>query len=312
MKKIFSFSALLLMILLVFSCGTEQGLPQTGTNDAGVTYYVKANRTPKQKAYLQLAIRAGSCNEAEDQRGLAHFIEHMAFNGTQSYEGKELVAFLESMGVAFGPELNAYTSYNETVYELEVPTDKPELLNEAINILQEWAFSVTLAEDQIEKERGIIAEEKRLRNTASYRSFRKMTAALFGDSLYAVREPIGTEAVIKTAPRQRLVDFYRSWYRPENMAVFVVGDIDEVNTLRRHGTTKAVALMRAAKSKFRPILMTCVAALFGMLPMAFGSGLGSELRASIGIGSVGGIILSSIMALYFIPAVYLLLGRKAR
>lgn len=257
MKKIFSFSALLLMILLVFSCGTEQGLPQTGTNDAGVTYYVKANRTPKQKAYLQLAIRAGSCNEAEDQRGLAHFIEHMAFNGTQSYEGKELVAFLESMGVAFGPELNAYTSYNETVYELEVPTDKPELLNEAINILQEWAFSVTLAEDQIEKERGIIAEEKRLRNTASYRSFRKMTAALFGDSLYAVREPIGTEAVIKTAPRQRLVDFYRSWYRPENMAVFVVGDIDEAAVVAR---LQSFAPQSAAAQGAQPPLTVTAAA----------------------------------------------------
>lgn len=233
MKKFFSILTLFGITLMLFSCGTEPGLPQIGTNDAGVTYYVKANKTPKQKAYLQLAVKAGSCNEAEDQRGLAHFIEHMAFNGTQSYEGKELVAFLESMGVAFGPELNAYTSYNETVYELEVPTDKPELLNEAINILQEWAFSVTLAEDQIEKERGIIAEEKRLRNTASYRSFRKMTAALFGDSLYAVREPIGTETVIRTAPRQRLVDFYRSWYRPENMAVFVVGDIDEAAVVTR-------------------------------------------------------------------------------
>lgn len=233
MKKIFSISTLFLTILFIFSCAAEQGLPQIGTNEAGVTYYVKANRTPKQKAYLQLAVKAGSCNEAEDQRGLAHFIEHMAFNGTQSYEGKELVAFLESMGVAFGPELNAYTSYNETVYELEVPTTEPELLNEAINILQEWAFSVTLAEDQIEKERGIIAEEKRLRNTASYRSFRKMTAALFENSLYAEREPIGTDIVIKTAPRQRLVDFYRSWYRPENMAVFVVGDIDEAAVVAR-------------------------------------------------------------------------------
>lgn len=256
MKKMLSILLLLPVIMLLFSCEKEQGLPEIGTNEAGVTYYVKANRTPEQKAYLQLAVKAGSCNEAEDQRGLAHFIEHMAFNGTQSYEGKELVAFLESMGVAFGPELNAYTSYNETVYELEVPTAKPELLNEAINILQEWAFSVTLAEDQIEKERGIIAEEKRLRNTASYRSFRKMTAALFGDSLYTAREPIGTDIVIKTAPRQRLVDFYRSWYRPENMAVFVVGDIDEAAVVTR---LQSFAPQPAAPQSAQPLTETATA-----------------------------------------------------
>lgn len=232
MKRISRLAALILFAAILFSC-KDHDLPVIGTNDAGVTYYVKANRTPENKAYLQLAVKAGSCNEAEDQRGLAHFTEHMAFNGTRSYENKELVAFLESMGVAFGPELNAYTSYNETVYELEVPTDKPELLNEAINILQEWAFFITMDEKQVEKERDIILEERRMRNTASYRSFRKMTDALLAGALYTRREPIGTETVIRTAPRQRLLDFYRSWYRPDNMAVFVVGDIDEKSVIDR-------------------------------------------------------------------------------
>lgn len=225
--------SLLALSLVFFSSCSKENLPIIGVNDAGVTYYVKANRTPENKAYLQLAVKAGSCNEANDQRGLAHFLEHMAFNGTRRYEDKELVAFLESMGVAFGPELNAYTSYNETVYELEVPTDKPNLLEEAINILQEWAFNITLSEAQIEKERTVILEEKRLRNTASYRAHRTLTAAFFGESVYAVREPIGTEQTLKNAQRQRLLDFYRNSYRPENLAVFVVGDIDENAVLTR-------------------------------------------------------------------------------
>ena len=207
--KRFAFFAIFLPFLAaaVFSCA-DSDLPVIGVNEAGVTYYVKANGTPKNKAYLQLAVKAGSCDERGDQRGLAHFLEHMAFNGTRSYEGKELVAFLESMGVAFGPELNAYTSYNETVYELEVPTDKPHLLDEAINILQEWAFHITLDQEQTEKERGVILEEKRLRNSAAMRAHRTMTGALFAGSLYADRDPIGTEESIASADRARLLDFY--------------------------------------------------------------------------------------------------------
>lgn len=222
MKKALYF---ILCALTFFSC-KEENLPIMGKNAAGLTYYVKENKTPQKKAYLQLAVKAGSCNETEKQRGLAHFLEHMAFNGTKSFQGSELVAFLESMGVAFGPELNAYTSYNETVYELEVPTQNPELLETAINILQEWAFEMTLDPQQIEKERGIIIEEKRLRNTASYRDFRTMTKSLFGNSLYNQREPIGIEEVIQGATREEFLKFYKSWYVPQNMAVFIVGDID--------------------------------------------------------------------------------------
>lgn len=232
--KRFAFFAIFLPFLAaaVFSCA-DSDLPVIGVNEAGVTYYVKANGTPKNKAYLQLAVKAGSCDERGDQRGLAHFLEHMAFNGTRSYEGKELVAFLESMGVAFGPELNAYTSYNETVYELEVPTDKPRLLDKAIDILQEWAFHITLDQEQAEKERGVILEEKRLRNSAAMRAHRTMTDALFAGSLYADRDPIGTEESIASADRARLLDFYTAHYTPQNMAVFIVGDIDAEAAVER-------------------------------------------------------------------------------
>lgn len=241
--KRFAFFAIFLPFLAaaVFSCANSD-LPIIGVNEAGVAYYVKANETPKNKAYLQLAVKAGSCDERDDQRGLAHFLEHMAFNGTRSYEGKELVAFLESMGVAFGPELNAYTSYNETVYELEVPTDKPHLLDEAINILQEWAFHITLDQEQTEKERGVILEEKRLRNSAAMRAHRTMTDALFAGSLYADRDPIGTEESIATADRARLSDFYTARYTPQNMAVFIVGDIDVAAAVERLQTFAPAAV----------------------------------------------------------------------
>lgn len=240
MKKLLK-TVLPFIAVLLFSC-SDKDLPIIGVNEAGVAYYVKANETPKNKAYLQLAVKAGSCDERDDQRGLAHFLEHMAFNGTRSYEGKELVAFLESMGVAFGPELNAYTSYNETVYELEVPTDKPHLLDEAINILQEWAFHITLDQEQTEKERGVILEEKRLRNSAAMRAHRTMTDALFAGSLYADRDPIGTEESIATADRARLLDFYTARYTPQNMAVFIVGDIDAAAAVERLQTFAPAAV----------------------------------------------------------------------
>lgn len=240
MKKLLK-TVLPFIAVLLFSC-SDKDLPIIGVNEAGVAYYVKANETPKNKAYLQLAVKAGSCDERDDQRGLAHFLEHMAFNGTRSYEGKELVAFLESMGVAFGPELNAYTSYNETVYELEVPTDKPHLLDEAINILQEWAFHITLDQEQTEKERGVILEEKRLRNSAAMRAHRTMTDALFAGSLYADRDPIGTEESIATADRARLLDFYTARYTPQNMAVFIVGDIDAEAAVERLKTFAPAAV----------------------------------------------------------------------
>lgn len=240
MKKLLK-TVLPFIAVLLFSC-SDKDLPIIGVNEAGVAYYVKANETPKNKAYLQLAVKAGSCDERDDQRGLAHFLEHMAFNGTRSYEGKELVAFLESMGVAFGPELNAYTSYNETVYELEVPTDKPHLLDEAINILQEWAFHITLDQEQTEKERGVILEEKRLRNSAAMRAHRTMTDALFVGSLYADRDPIGTEESIATADRARLLDFYTARYTPQNMAVFIVGDIDAAAAVERLQTFAPAAV----------------------------------------------------------------------
>lgn len=240
MKKLLK-TVLPFIAVLLFSC-SDKDLPIIGVNEAGVAYYVKANETPKNKAYLQLAVKAGSCDERDDQRGLAHFLEHMAFNGTRSYEGKELVAFLESMGVAFGPELNAYTSYNETVYELEVPTDKPHLLDKAIDILQEWAFHITLDQEQTEKERGVILEEKRLRNSAAMRAHRTMTGALFAGSLYADRDPIGTEESIATADRARLLDFYTARYTPQNMAVFIVGDIDAAAAVERLKTFAPAAV----------------------------------------------------------------------
>jgi zinc protease len=190
----------------------------------GLTYYIRENDEPEDRAFLRLAVNAGSILEDERQLGLAHFLEHMAFNGTETYSGNEIIAFLETLGMAFGPDVNAYTGFDQTVYELTLPTDDPERFSTGLNVLVEWAHWMTLSDEEIEKERGVIIEEWRFRRSASSRMHEEQYPVLFWNSRYAERLPIGDIELIAEFPPEDLRRFYRDWYRPELMAVVAVGD----------------------------------------------------------------------------------------
>jgi zinc protease len=199
---------------------------RVGVLPNGLTYYIRRNETPEKRAELRLVVNAGSVLEDEDQRGLAHFLEHMAFNGTKYFRKQAIVDYLESIGMRFGPDLNAYTTYDETVYQLQVPTDREDALPTAVHILDEWAHSMTLDEGEIDKERGVVVEEWRLRRDAASRIFDRHAPVLFHNSRYAERAPIGDPELIKTFDPRVLRRFYRDWYRPDLMAVVAVGDFD--------------------------------------------------------------------------------------
>lgn len=192
----------------------------------GLTYYILPHRKPEKRAYFWLAVNAGSVLEDDDQRGLAHFVEHMGFNGTKRFPKQDLVNFLERMGVKFGADLNAYTSFDETVYMLQVPTDKVELVDKALQVLRDWAGDVSFDPTEVEKERGVVLEEWRLGRGAFMRIFDKQAPVLFHGSKYADRITIGKPEIIKGAPREALVRFYKDFYRPDLMAVVAVGDFE--------------------------------------------------------------------------------------
>jgi len=196
-----------------------------GTLANGLTYYVLPHKKPEKRAQVWLAVNAGSVLEDEDQRGLAHFVEHMGFNGTTRFPKSALVDMLEKSGVSFGADLNAYTSFDETVYTLTVPTDG-DLLGKAISVLRDWSDAVTFDPNEVEKERGVVLEEWRLGRGAQMRLFDKQAPVLFHGSKYAERITIGKPEIIKGAPRDALVRFYKDWYRPDLMAVICVGDFD--------------------------------------------------------------------------------------
>ncbi|MDE0219943.1 MAG: insulinase family protein [Spirochaetaceae bacterium] len=196
-----------------------------GTLGNGLTYYIKVNPEPPERIQLRLGVNAGSVLEQESERGLAHYLEHMAFNGTASFAGNEIIEYLESIGSAFGPDINGYTSFDETVYILELPTD-PEVIAQGFDILSEWAYAITLDPDEVERERGVVLEEWRLGRGADQRIRDQQFPVLFGDSQYSVRLPIGLLEVIETASADDLRAFYERWYRPDLMAVVAVGDLD--------------------------------------------------------------------------------------
>ncbi len=206
---------------------------RTGQLGNGLRYYIRRNGRPADRVSMRLAVNVGSIHEDADQRGLAHFLEHMAFNGTENFKPGELITFLESIGARFGPHVNAYTSFDETVYMLDVPTDKPGYVERGLLALHDFAAGMNLTAEEIEKERGVVIEEWRGRLGAGSRVTDKQLPVLLANSRYAERLPIGTPEILKSFPRQRLVDFYRRWYRPDQMAVVVVGDVDpaEAQTL---------------------------------------------------------------------------------
>lgn len=197
-----------------------------GTLQNGLTYYVRHNDKPENRAELWLVVNAGSLQEDQDQLGLAHFLEHMAFNGTEHFEKHDLVDYLERIGMRFGPDVNAFTSFDETVYTLRIPTDDPEIIQTALQILEDWTKAISLEDEEIDKERGVVVEEWRLGRGMEARLRDQQFPVLFQDSRYADRLPIGNKTIIEEAPYEALRRFYRDWYRPDLMAIIAIGDFD--------------------------------------------------------------------------------------
>ena len=197
-----------------------------GALDNGLRYFVRENGRPENRALLRLVVNVGSILEDEDQLGLAHFVEHMAFNGTRNFEKQALVDYMESIGMAFGPHVNAYTSFDETVYMLQVPMDDPEMLATAFQILEDWASALLFDPEEVDKERGVVIEEWRGRRGAGARMLDQQLPVMFEGSLYAERLPIGKPEVLEAAPVDALRRYYQDWYRPSLMAVVAVGDFD--------------------------------------------------------------------------------------
>lgn len=207
----------------------------------GLTYYIQRNTKPARRTELRLVVKAGSAMEDDDQKGLAHLLEHMAFNGSTHFKKHELISYLQSMGLKFGADLNAYTSFNETVYILPLPTVKPQEIAMGMQVLEDWAHGLTLRTEDIDAERSIVLEELRLGKGVQDRINKQILPKLFQGSKYADRLPIGNEHDLKTFNPESVRRFYREWYRPNRMAVVAVGDFD------------AVAMESLIKKHFAPL-----------------------------------------------------------
>lgn len=228
----------LLALALLALCGGVQAQMQMppiprdpavriGKLDNGLTYYIRYNNWPEKRANFYIAQKVGSLQEEESQRGLAHFLEHMCFNGTKHFPGDALLRYCESLGVKFGADLNAYTAIDETVYNIDnVPTTRQSALDSCLLILRDWAGSLTLDPKEIDQERGVIHEEWRLRTSASSRMFERNLPKLYPGSKYGLRYPIGLMSVVDNFKYKELRDYYEKWYHPTNQGIIVVGDVD--------------------------------------------------------------------------------------
>lgn len=220
---------IILLVSSVFSSAQELKPPKKlvkGTLDNGLTYYIYPNKKPEGEAVYRLFIKSGSLFETEEQRGLAHFLEHMAFNGTRHFPGNSLTAFLESKGAKFGADLNAHTSMNETVYKLQLPSTDPAFVDSTIMILADWAGGLLLDSTEVEDERGVILSEWLLKVGPKYEAQNAFLLELLNNSRYSRRLTIGDTAVIKNFPLEDLQAYYQKWYDPSIMAVAVAGDVD--------------------------------------------------------------------------------------
>lgn len=231
-SKSFTLVALLFITVISVVSGQDLNSPlpfdttvTTGTLSNGLKYYIKPNPKPEKKVELRLAINAGSILENNDQQGLAHFMEHMNFNGTEHYPKNELVDFLQSIGVQFGADLNAYTSFDETVYILPIPTDKPDNLSNGFEVLSDWAHNALITDKDVNEERKVVLEESRGGKGAQDRMMKVYLPKLMAGSHYAERLPIGKDEILKNCDPEAIRSFYRDWYRPDLMAVAVVGDV---------------------------------------------------------------------------------------
>lgn len=205
---------------LEFDSSVKQGKLKNG-----ISYFIKENSEPKNRIQLRLAIKAGSCMEDDDQKGIAHFVEHMCYNGTKHFRKSAIVDYFEAIGMKFGPEVNAFTSYENTIYVLEIPADNPEILKTSLTVLQDWAHEVSFDPEEIDKERGVVVEEWRGASLGlNGRISDKILSELLKNSRYDERKVLGDMNIIQNITPERVVDFYKKWYRPENMAVIAVGD----------------------------------------------------------------------------------------
>lgn len=238
MNKLFKRGLALMMGLLAATGVFAQEMPQmppmpvdtavrVGTLPNGLTYYIRHNETPKGQAEFFIAQKVGSVLEEDNQRGLAHFLEHMCFNGTKNFPGKGIINYLESIGVKFGYNLNAYTGTDETVYNISaVPVARKSVQDSCLLILHDWANALSLEPAEIDAERGVIHEEWRRAMAGEMRVIEELLPKIYPNSKYGYRLPIGTMEVVDNFPPQALVDYYHTWYRPDNQAIIVVGDID--------------------------------------------------------------------------------------
>ncbi len=230
MKKIFIF----LFLAATFAVMAQQNpeLPvdpniRKGKLDNGLTYYIRNNKTPEKRADFYIAQKVGSMQEEDNQAGLAHFLEHMAFNGTKNYPGKTMLEYLQNNGIKFGANINAYTSFDETVYYMtDVPTDNKNLVDSALLVLHDWSSAIALEDEELEKERGVIREEWRTRGGAEQRLWDQLLPVMYPNSKYAKRMPIGSIDVINNFKPEEIRAYYQKWYRPDLQGIIVVGDFD--------------------------------------------------------------------------------------
>ena len=234
MKRIKTMISAFVLLLASATASAQQMPPipvdedvRMGRLDNGLTYYIRHNAWPEQRAEFYIAQRVGSIQENDEQRGLAHFLEHMCFNGTEHFKGNDIVKWCETIGVKFGRDLNAYTSIDQTVYNISnVPTTREGIIDSCLLILHDWADGLLLEPEEIQKERGVIHEEWRLRTSAQMRMLERDLPQLYPDSKYGHRMPIGLMEIIDNFEPQVLRAYYEKWYRPDNQAIIVVGDFD--------------------------------------------------------------------------------------
>jgi zinc protease len=222
----------------------DPGIDRIATLPNGLEYWIRANRTPPGKVSLILHIQSGSLNESDEQRGIAHFLEHMAFNGSANFAPGEMVKSFEAIGMRFGQHQNAFTSFDQTTYMMRLPDTKKETLRNVLLYFGDVAYRLSLLPDELDQERGVILEEARSRKSVGQRLRDKSIPLIVPGSRVAERMPIGIESVITAAPREQFVSYYRNWYRPGNAVMLVCGDID---------VDEIEGLIRAEFSDWKPV-----------------------------------------------------------